>query len=175
MLLTVTVSRAPALCQQRTRYLLSSRSFHKPGAMMPSFMTVGLCSLIGPRIQAHVSVPILHPLLWPMKPPNAVSMPPSWQGVRSVSHQPDQILTDITCPLLCNLIRNNAFPHHFCPPSPASTALSPLAAACHSPSSPVGSGRSSWDRCSLISMSLLRLCLHHSVLPPFWRAVLSGL
>lgn len=86
--------------------------------MMPSFMTVGLCSLIRSKIQAQVSVPTLHPLLWPMQPPNAVSIPLSWQGVKSMSHQPDQILTDITCPLLCNLIRNKAVPHHFRPHCP---------------------------------------------------------
>lgn len=47
-------------------------------------------------------------------PPNAGSISLSWQGVKSMSRQPDQILTmSFSGPRLRNLIKNKGFPHQF--------------------------------------------------------------
>lgn len=93
ILLTVTISGDPALCQRFSCDFLSSWSRLRAGdAQLYDYMTMLPC-------KARVSVPTLHSYLWPIMPPNAVSFSMNHQGVKSISINKSSLMP-LSCPLL---------------------------------------------------------------------------
>lgn len=95
---------------------------------------------------------------------NAVSFSLSCQGVKSTAIRRNKSsLMPLSHPPLCKLVGNKAFPHQLppAPSSPRGCSLSLLLT--------VDSRRPSWDRCSPVSMALLRLHKDCSISPPFWK------
>lgn len=124
-------------------------------------MTVWLCSpKFSPRSLSQYYIPSSGPQSHPMQSasPWAGRVSSPWAFNRTKSS-----FMSLSGSLLCKLIRNKAFPHQSGLPH---CSLAPGCRLCPI-SFTSGLRTPSWNRCSLISISLLWWWLHHS--PPSWR------
>lgn len=166
MPLTVTISRAPISCQQFP--CVTSSPY---GA---SARQVLWCTDLWLYDYIHLWDPKFKPKS--LSKYYIPSSGPRSLQVQSAFHQSGRVsslwavsltkssLMSLPCSLLCNLIRNKAFPHS------SGLLICPLTPGCSQSTSSCTCGlrTPARNRYCPIRMSLLKLCLYHSISPTFW-------